>query len=363
MNKCFFAVLFALIITFSSCSLKKEAEKPLPIKELQHFIFMQFTEEKTPAAFDRIMKQTVLQKGGHSLYLYEKLYPEACGIIDSQGFYCEALDNGDWLDKLLYELEEARMGNEILNLLEDEESLQSPVELEQAETVEKRLTDSYNRLKILEFGKERFIPVSNTDSSVFVYYADGKATRHFYDSSFRLIKKEYWNMESVANASIRASESYEYQDDSKFPYQKIIENESSKIVSNFNQDGLVIRAEKTVSELLVEVSQWKYDEQKRLIMETVTGYNYDEKTKKLKSTSEKKQLYIYNKKEEELPPDYEYYENNILKTKTVYTAKGNYSTLINFDEENSVTTWYENHIKVKDVYTSRGVQKRVRLYE
>ena len=61
-----------------------------------------------------------------------------------------------------------------------------------------------------------------------------------------------------------------------------------------------------------------------------------------------KQVYIYTKIDklednpDNLPPDYEYYENGVLRTKTEYSTKGNYSTTIVFDKINSVRMMVSN---------------------
>ena len=64
-----------------------------------------------------------------------------------------------------------------------------------------------------------------------------------------------------------------------------------------------------------------------------------------------------------MPPDYEYYENGVLVTKTEYIKKGVYSTTIWFDSTNSVRTDYENYVKVRDVYFTNGIERRVKNYE
>ena len=395
-----------ILLTLCSCSQKKETVRPLPDKQLQEYIFQSLNNSTAPSYFERLMKHRLLMPGGKCLYLFETNYPECAGILDSSGFYCDALDDGSWLDDLLFFMEENRLGDEVLSLLEDEENFIPPIveyenledfenqeadseKTEQSdsdenglqntesepETVEKRLTDSYNRLKIMEFGKERFVPYNNGDETVFVHYSDNKAIRLFYDSKYRLVKKEYWRMNSVQDSGITGTEVYEYEKDSEYPYKKIIENENAKIVSNLNQNGFVIKAEKfvfetkdddesqTKTEKSVSVSVYEYDSYDRLIMEKCTENNLEKKQKYIYKTAPKTSDDSKKDKSDEIPPDYEYYENNVLRTKTEYSAKDKYSTLIIFDKRNSVRTYYENHVKVRDVYITDGVEKRIRVYE
>ena len=311
-----------------------------------------------------------------------------------------------------YTAEEERLGTEVLSFLEDEANFTSPIiessdTLEQqqqtdtvpeVESVEKRLLDAYNRLKVMEFETEVFIPVTKEDSSVLVHYSNKAAVRLFYDNLYRLTKKEYWKMESVENAKLTGTEKYSYDDDSKKPYEKIIEKEDAVFVSKLNENGLVIKTEKyainegslsnetrslsnetrslSLSKGPLQTTTWTYDDKNRITSETVIAgkltqkqvFNYDKTDGKVESAKVKgRDDNLQNESSEEelkdLPPDYEYYENGVLITKTEYIKKGVYSTTIWFDKVNSVRTDYENYVKVRDVYFTNGVERRVKNYE
>lgn len=369
-----FALCLMLALTLQSCSRKKESPKYEPNKEMQAYVFDNLIKGNAPEFFERLMNHKVFMEGGRSVYLFEKLYPECTGIVDSQGFYSGECDDGSWVDDILFKMEEQRMGEEVLGLLEDETFFEPPMVQDEQELVEKRLLDVNNRLKAMEYGKEYFIPVQNNNSSIIVHYCDNKAIRYFYDPKYRLVKKENWFMQSVEDSHIVSKELFEYEEDSIYPKKKIIENQTSRLISTLNQNGLVVRAEKF---LLVEnaedktdkkertqsITTYEYDDKDRLVTEQSIDYLYEGET--LKRRLSKKQVFIYKQNDEnsDIPPDYEYYEDNVLRTSTEYTEKGKYSTLIIFDEENSVRTYYENHVKVKDVYMSGGKEKRVRMYE
>ncbi len=296
-----------------------------------------------------------------------------------------------------YIAEEERYGTDVLNYLEDEANFTSPIiqteeeisptaednQAPEVETVEKRLTDAYNRLKAMEYGSEIFLPVNNQDSSVIVHYSDKKAVRLFYDNLYRLTKKEYWNMPSVDNAAITGTEKYLYEGDSKKPYEKTIEKDSSIFVSKLNQNGLVIKTEKfellqdgSVSKKAQSLTSWTYDEKDRITSETVSEdklvkkqvFNYAKsdglvQTSRVQSKKEESDKDQGDQSKDQLPPDYEYYENGFLLTKTEYIDKGVYSTTIWFDSSNWVRTDYENYVKVRDVYYTDGVERRVKKYE
>ena len=270
--------------------------------------------------------------------------------------------------------QEERLGTDVLNFLEDESNFTSPIientdqdeseadgeQVPEIETVEKRLLDSYNRLKVMEYGSELFIPQTQNDTSILVHYSNKTAVRLFYDNLYRLTKKEYWNMESVENARITGTEEYTYDGDSKNPVEKIIKSDAAIFVSKFNENGLVYRTEKYLPEAAkpLVITTWTYDEKKRITSETAT-----------EGKLIKKQVFKYSKtdkieeEDDEFPPDYEYFENGILVTKTEYIKKGVYSTTIWFDSSNWVRTDYEDYVKVRDVYFTNGVERRVKNYE
>lgn len=376
-------ILLITVLTFSACShKKKEIERPEPEEIVQKYIFERLIEGKCSECFERLMFRKVFLQGGRSRYLFEELYPGCTGVMESQGFYSGECDNGSWVEKVLFSMEEQRLGDKVLSLLEDESFVQPPVlnDTEEKdvdeEPVEKRLLDANNRLKSMKFGSEYFIPVRKDTESVFVHYSNNKAVRFFYDEQFRLVKKELWHMVSVEDSGLTGTERYEYKDSSIYPFRKIIENENSGIVSNLNENGLVIRAEKYVYEKqedkdepkkkTVSIISYEYDQKDRLVTEQTIDFIYD--GAKLKKRLGKKQVFIYHPdkpdgEDSDIPPDYRYYEDNVLRTSTEYTEKDKYSTLIIFDETNSVRTYYENYVKVKDVYLSGGQEKRVKVYE
>ncbi|MBO4532172.1 MAG: hypothetical protein J5726_00540 [Treponema sp.] len=374
MKKLFWAIAL-LFVLFSSCSHKKTETGNLPqayskqhVKNLE-FIVDQLFAHKTPVLFDNLMYTHVYTKGFKG-YLFELCNPWSRGIMDSTGFYSDALDNGEWVDEVLLALEEARMGEEIFSMLEDESLIAPPIieetedgpVVENAAQIEKVFKDSTGQLKILQFGNELFIPQHKTDSSVLVHYSGKTAIRLFYDSLYRLVKKELWKMESVDNAAITGLELYEYTGDSKTAASKTVQNNDYKLVSKLNSDGLVTEALKysvkdKESDRLLSKTTWKYDEEKRVTQEVIAEYGKD--GDKAAPVNEKMQKFIYN----EGADIYEYYENGSLKIKTEYGEKGNYATTIFFDSHSSVTTWYEDYTKVRDVYMNDGVKTREKVYE
>lgn len=380
MKKNFTAGILLAVLTICSCSHKKAPVQYKTDIKKQQYIFEQLLKDRVPPAFKRIMLRPVIQNG-KTLYLFETLYPDCMGIYDSSGFYSGECDDASWVEELLFFMEEQRYGEELLSLLEDEENIMSPITEEtladeteeEAPAVEKYLINAYGKLSILEFGNERFIPQTKDSGNVLVHYADNLAVRYFYDELLRLVKKEHWKMVSVQDSSLTSTELYEYEKNARTASKKIIENDSSRLVSILNENGLVIRAEQyskgqeNKPDQLMTRTEWKYDEKNRIIQELVTSHKYNDKGK-VNNKSEKKQIFYYNKVDEaeeteKLSPDYELYENGKLKNRVVYEAKGKYTVLIVFDEHNSVVITYNNYVKTKERYITDGEERRVRNYE
>lgn len=381
MKKLFWAIALLLVL-FSSCSHKTQKKQDnavrnkKQVRQNQEFIFDQMLAGKSPKMFDTLMYTRAYSKGFKG-YAFEQNNKNLMGIKESTGFYSDALDNGDWVDDVLLAMEEARMGEEILTLLEDESLISPPIieetddgpVVENAPQIEKIFRDSNGVLKSMQFGTEYFIPQQNNGNTILVHYSAKSAIRLFYDDLYRLVKKELWKMESINNAAITGLELYEYNGDSKIASTKTIQTQKYKTVSKLNADGLLIETKKyealeageatefEYNSRPVSVSFWKYDDQKRITEEAVTEYAVT----KQKSTvvNDTKQRFIYNEGHD----IYEYYENGSLKIKTEYGEKGNYVTTIYFDSQNSVITYYQDYIKLRDVYMYNGIQTREKVYE
>ena len=237
------------------------------------------------------------------------------------------------------------------------------------EPVEKRILDAKNRLKIMEYNSEVFLPVSNKNNSVMVHLFGTRAVRYFYDSSFRLVKKEVWTITDIKDSKIDSREIYSYDDATG----KILRRESSSAtksaVLEYDTAGNLIKAENYIlnneEKLLNSRTDWTYDKQKRLVMEEKVE-NYYEGKEIIKSIS-KKEVYGYRPGTEKDGTEnlsrYEYYENGDLKIQTLYSGENSYSTSIYFERNYSVTSYYENNKKIRDVYFVDGIERRSKQYE
>ncbi|MCF0241063.1 MAG: hypothetical protein HUK25_00400 [Treponema sp.] len=234
------------------------------------------------------------------------------------------------------------------------------------ETVEKRLVDSNSRLMQFSFGDELFIPEDKKGQTVLIDAAGNKAVRSYYDSSFKLIKKEIWSVPDVKNASVLRYETYKYVDD--IPFEKSVFLPEKKIITRYNEKALPLRTDvygiysksessdnkELEEEYRISSSDWKYDSSDRIISETNRSWEYrNEDYSKPYSVSIKKQEYKYHD-DNDMPPDYLYYEGGKLRMKTVYSKNNEWKSDMFFDSGYTVSSIYKNGQKMQDVYSLNG---------
>ncbi len=358
MKKVFCSCLLLLLLC--SCSHKKTDTNPLVADFTFQLLLYKvkgecrlYNPEKyyIPDSFVNLM-----MKNKDGLYLVESVYPECIGVIDSTGFYLENCEDGNWIDGLLNEIEEEKFSDTLDSLIEHNQTITTPYSESKGalETVEKRLLDSNLRLESMEYEKEIFIPQKLIDNFVFINSNEKEVTRNFFDNSYRLIKKETWNIPNVQEAKKLKTEEYSYNGDSIKPYYKIIRTEKEIVKTFYTENGLPEISEfYDDKKVLLKTFEWVYDNDDRIICETETD---------VKEAFVKKQNYSYNQNED-ISPDYEYYENNELRLKTVYTDKGTYVTKIFFEDDFTVTTYYVNNKKIKEEYREKDIIIREKNYE
>lgn len=248
------------------------------------------------------------------------------------GIYIPDLDRGDWVQQVVDFTEEEIAAAEIQELLEIESIIKSPysVNANEVEYVEKRFADSNKRLKSMEYGAEIFVPVETSKNLIFINKYKENVVRCFYNSNYLLEKKEIWNMEVGGEEKKLLTQEYEYGNGNKPIHQK-----------NIYEDKII---EYT----------WQYDDKGRITYEREI---VEEKGKR----NSKTQIYSFNS-DDKIPANYEYYENDVLQVKTIYTTVNTYVTQVFFEDDFSVTTNYENGIKTKETYIQSGEIVREKLY-
>lgn len=304
----------------------------------------------------------------------EDYFPNYIGIMDSIGFYDAASEKIDWVDDLLIRIEEERIASELNELDEsfedtvlDEPTAEEIEKIFSGEIEVKELKGKTSELTFMEFDNEIFIPQKTVDGYITIHSAGNDVTRNFYDTLFRLSTKEIWSIGNVSNSVLKQKEDFVYAEDSYTVLKKKITLQETEEEISYNSEGLVIK--KNIYALykdkpfLINEYAYSYNGENKILQESFVEYKYNQNyTKKIDSFS-KLHTYEYNQNEE-IPADFEYYENNVLKMKNTYSnEKGKYTSQIFFEEGFSVKTYYENDARVKDVYTQNNNIIRVKNYE
>ena len=250
-------------------------------------------------------------------------------------------------------------------------NLQSPPS-EEEEEKELTLVSKKGELSLNALSDEALFPQHTEDYTVLVFANKKKIVRKFYDKNSRIIKKEDWKISDISNTKLLKTELYEYQDNSFSLKNKIIiENQTKSyydytdklLLSSVKKYALYTEKDREKEALLFECF-YEYDDKNRLTLEENREYDYAaDSYKKLSKVFEKKYVYKYSF-EEDIPADFEYYENKVLKVKKLYTKeKGTYTNYIYFDDGYCVSVFYKNGRIVKEIYSKGNKVIRENYYE
>ena len=321
--------------------------------------------------------------------------------------YSPALDNGMWVESLLAQIEEERIAEELRAMEESleeyqqeeeetdeleeseetEEVAESSEPVEPAESLEplepvkvseveqffsevKPETVKHEKnggLKYFEFDNEIFSPQNSDGNRILIHAVKEKVSRFFYNDEYKLVKKEIWNIPSAIKSVLEKTETYEYFDGTKVVSEKtVIENKSVEKIS-YNSDGKLAAVKKYAvadeKQYITSERNFSYNDEGKLLSDLLKEYYYKASDYKVLDYSfTKKYIYTYN--EGDIPPDFKYYENGILKMHNKYSEeKGTYTSRIYFDEGLSVKAYYENYVRIRDVYYRNNSIIREKVYE
>ena len=338
--------------------------------------------------------------------------PEPEEDYSEYSFYSPATDNASWVEETLARIEEERIAEELRTMEEslsdyEEEGLEyseenQPAEEEESEEaseengqedvaaeaetetekvqelseVEKFFleeknglvkTEKNNNLKFFEFDNETFSQQKVDGKLILIHSNRNSVTRNFYNENYLLEKRESWNISSAENASLEKTEWFVYfQGTSLISSKTITEKEFTERVS-YNSEGRPVKSERYAvvedKEKLISKRNCAYNSDGKIISDELTDYFYKDKDySELDYSFAKKYTYFYNV--DDIPPDFNYFENGILKMQNKYsTTKGTYTSRIYFDDDFSVKTYYENELRVKDTYYTGNKILREKLYE
>lgn len=337
----------------------------------------------------KILSYQYFDKDGF-FYYFEKYFPDYISIYECSRFYSESLETADWVDSFIIKIEEERIADEIAKMETDalsdlENSELSVIEEildEQNEQIEKVFSDSVEQKEIfsrngnlifMEFNQEIFIPRKTENGYEIIHSQNNNVTRNFYNQKFLMESSQKWVIEPLKiqeNQNPVSIENYFYDDETsavtkteKITYDGDIQNlqmilyDEKKQISQ-KKEYKIIDEKKH----LIQQNDFKYDEEGNIIQNEKKEYYYNEDFSVLNEQFSRK--YVYKINEENLPPDFEYFENDVLKMRNKYSVqKGNYTSQVFFEDDFSVKTYYIEEKKVKEVYYSGESVLRVRNYD
>lgn len=383
---CFLTLVFFSLL-FTACAKKKSVEE-FKLTPLNDFIFdltryavSGECEIDNPENFflPETLKMVLTShffENQTSYIRIEKDFPQYRGLIEASGLYVSANDAGEWVDDSVLQAEEERIALE----LNDLDNLFSNLSLEEenrSEEIEKLLNDSIeqkiysnkaNGLAMLEYGTEFLIPHESSEYKILIKGDDKEITRYFYDSFYRLVKKELWEYKDGA-VVLKDSEEFEFETEERKPSTRVLEENDIRERTQYDGKGNLVKSEryfiKDGKEYLIYRFTCEYDDDNQIKQEEKTDITYDDEYRKVIDSFTKKYIYSYHEDfDEDIPADFEYYEDSVLKMINKYSAeKGTYSSQIFFDQSLSVRTYYVGNKKTKDVYIMDGIIKRVKEYE
>lgn len=326
-------------------------------------------ELKVPNNLLFLLNRNYIDFENHQIKSYlQDFFPDEDLVLQLSGLYVAEADNGEWLDSLFINSEEERIAGEIEALDQENEILNKEIESSISRNGEEIITlREDNTLSLMSFDDEIFMPGKIGDFFVITTASKDSTCREFYDNLYRLVKKEYWKITNPKDSVIIKEEEYQYNEESFKPLKKSIKSQDAKEEDFYNQAGLI--TEKLLysiyeeKEYLTEKSLWKYNQDNKVLENIKITHTYDDTFQNLSDTFEQKYLFTY-KNGDDIPPDQEYYEDNILKLKSNYTEiEGKYSSTIYFDDSFSVTTYYEDNAKIREIYKSNNKVWRIKNYE
>lgn len=377
-----FFIIFSFL--FFGCSNKLHQKSDDLIKEnirdfYYYHIVNQLTEDNNtsflPESIKTKLNRYYIQDGIFYTF-FELLYPGRINQYNTLNFYDLYNDDCKWIDSMLISLEEEKIAEQISELenhlsdvvdnFENDENVQNAekAEKEIKELIKNEVMTDDHILGYMEYGNEKFIPQKIGDNYILVHADGDLVSRDFYDKLFRCVKTEQWKI-SESNEDLFLSSEKNFIEDSYIPSQITTKSDEEIQYQTFNSKGLLVEERIFVlcedKEYIKSSLKLKYNNNDKISESINTDYKYkDEKYSKLDYSFTKKYVYKYNN--DDIPADFDYYENDILKMKKKYSTKDNYKTWIYFDNDYSVMTIYQDNKPVKEVFSVKDRVERVNNY-
>lgn len=207
---------------------------------------------------------------------------------------------------------------------------------------------SSQEIRMLETDTDIFSASASAQKNrVLTSIANGELQRRFYDEDFRLSKIEYWQIaSSSAQSKMWRRRTYAFGAEGKVSEMR--ENDfdaQTASITFFNPDGKIRSSRKNNlpggALDSFEIFTYEYDGESRVLQENRQVFRVQGgKQKRVLSQR------IVNKYSGEKLSETSFYENSVLRIRTVYTDSENYVQTTYFDGGFAVRDFYENGVKV-----------------
>lgn len=207
---------------------------------------------------------------------------------------------------------------------------------------------SSQEIRMLETDTDIFSASASAQKNrVLTSIANGELQRRFYDEDFRLSKIEYWQIaSSSAQSKMWRRRTYAFGAEGKVSEMR--ENDfdaQTASITFFNPDGKIRSSRKNNlpggALDSFEIFTYEYDGESRVLQENRQVFRVQGgKQKRVLSQR------VVNKYSGEKLSETSFYENSVLRIRTVYTDGENYVQTTYFDGGFAVRDFYENGMKV-----------------
>lgn len=256
------------------------------------------------------------------------------------------------------DLKNAETNSAVEENLENDENVSSEKNsAEEKKSLEEKylvFKTSSKEIRMLETNDDIFSASSPAQKNrALTSMAGGELQRRFYDENFRLCKIEYWHIaSSSAQSKMRRRKTYAFGADGKI--SELRENDfdaQTASITFFYPDGKIRSSRK--DNLLdgkldsFEIFTYEYDGEGRVLQENRKRFQMQDKKQK-RVLSQR----VVNKYSGEKLFETSFYENSILRIRTVYTDGENYVQTTYFDGGFVVRDFYENGRKVSSAVSN-----------
>ena len=236
-----------------------------------------------------------------------------------------------------------------------DEVLEKDLLLENSAEEKKTLEEKYlvfktssQEIRMLETDTDIFSASASAQKNrVLTSIANGELQRRFYDEDFRLSKIEYWQIaSSSAQSKMWRRRTYAFSAEGKV--SEMHENDfdaQTASITFFNLDGKIRSSRKNNlpggALDSFEIFTYEYDDESRVLQENRQVFRVQGgKQKRILSQR------VVNKYSGEKLSETSFYENSVLRIRTVYIDSENYVQTTYFDGGFAVRDFYENGAKV-----------------